>query len=64
MFSFRQKILIGYIVVFLIFIGLMFPFASNTVSRIVQKGMRDRATELIGKLKRAPNDEALIRILK
>lgn len=64
MFSFRQKILISFAIVFVIFIGLMFPFAASTVSKIVQKGMRDRATELIAKLKTAPNDEALIRMLK
>ncbi|MCE5316976.1 MAG: PAS domain-containing protein [Parachlamydia sp.] len=64
MFSFRQKILISFVIVFLIFIGLMFPFANSTVSKIVQKGMRDRAVELIAKIHNAPNDEALIRLLK
>ena len=64
MLSFRQKILISYIIVFIIFIGLMFPFAASTVSKIVQKGMQDRATELIAKIQSAPNDEGLIRLLK
>ncbi len=64
MFSFRQKILLSYIFVFVIFIGLMIPFASNTVMRIAIKSMRDRADELIEKIQSAPNNDALIRRLK
>lgn len=64
MFTFRQKIFISYLIVFLIFIGLMFPFASTAVKRIAAKAMQDRAQELIVKIQSAPNNDALIRRLK
>lgn len=64
MFSFRQKIFLSYAAVFLIFIALMFPFATQTVRRIAAKAMEDRAKELIAKIQTAPNDDALIRSLK
>lgn len=64
MFSFRQKIFISYVIVFLIFCALMFPFASHTVRKIATKAMEDRAQELIAKIQSAPTDEALIRRLK
>ncbi|CCB90672.1 putative sensor histidine kinase [Waddlia chondrophila 2032/99] len=64
MFSFRQKIFITYVFVFLVLIAMMFPFAQRAVKDIVKKSMEDRALELISKIKSAPNDEALIRNLK
>lgn len=64
MFSFRQKIFITYVFVFLVLIAMMFPFAQRTVNDIVSKAMEDRAQELITKIESAPNDEALIRNLK
>jgi PAS domain S-box-containing protein len=42
----------------------MYPFATQTVQRIVIKTMTDRADELITKLQNAPNDEAMVRRLK
>jgi two-component system phosphate regulon sensor histidine kinase PhoR len=64
MFSFRQKILLSYVVVFLLFIAFVFPFASTTVKEIVAKAMLDRTAELIAKIQTAPNNEALVRRLK
>ncbi|MBA3816600.1 MAG: PAS domain-containing protein [Parachlamydiaceae bacterium] len=64
MFSFRQKIFISYIAVFLVFIALIFPFATYMVRKIATKAMEDRAKELIAKIESAPNDDALIRRLK
>jgi two-component system, OmpR family, phosphate regulon sensor histidine kinase PhoR len=64
MFSFRQKILIAYLVVFLLFLAGMYPFATRTVQKIATKAMYDRSQELIEKIQTAPNDEALIRRLK
>ncbi len=64
MFTFRQKIFISYVIAFLVFLGLMFPFASRTVNKIVTKAMIDRADELILRIQSAPNDDALIRRLK
>lgn len=64
MFSFRQKIFISYIVVFLLFLMLLFPFATKTVDEIVAKTMADRADEMIVKLKEAETNDALIRKMK
>ena len=64
MLSFRQKILVTYLFVFLIFIALMFPFAQSAVKDLVLKAMEDRTTALISVLEKTPNDEALITKLK
>ncbi|MFA6915513.1 MAG: ATP-binding protein [Parachlamydiales bacterium] len=64
MLTFRQKIFISYVVVFLVFLTLMFPFSSWMVKNIIFKSMRDRAIELIARIQSAPNNEALIRRLK
>jgi len=64
MFSFRQKILISYVLVFLLFLCLMYPFSTRTVQKIAIKAMEDRASEVIEKVRSAPNNDALIRKLK
>jgi two-component system phosphate regulon sensor histidine kinase PhoR len=64
MFSFRQKIFISYLAVFLVFIVLMLPFVTSWVHRIVFQAMEDRASEIIANIKDAPNNEALVRRLK
>lgn len=64
MFTFRQKILVAYLIVFLLFLAGMYPFATRTVQKIATKAMYDRSQELIEKIQEAPNDEALIRRLK
>lgn len=63
-FSLRKKIFISYLIVFLVFIALMFPFATKTVKGIVIKSLDDRASELISKIQSAPNNEALVQYLK
>lgn len=64
MFSFRQKIFISYVTVFLVFIILMFPFVTRWVQRIVFQAMETRSSEIITNIKDAPNNESLIRRLK
>ncbi len=64
MFSFRQKIFISYLAVFLVFIVLMFPFVTSWVHRIIFQAMDDRTSEIIANIKEAPNNEALVRRLK
>jgi two-component system phosphate regulon sensor histidine kinase PhoR len=64
MFSFRQKIFVSYLTVFLVFILLMFPFVTRWVQTIVFQAMEARATEIIMNIKDAPNNDALIRRLK
>lgn len=62
--SFRKKILISYIGVFLLFITLMFPFAQQMVHGIVLKSMDTRATELIERIQTAHDDSALVESLR
>lgn len=64
MFSFRQKIIVSYFAVFLVFIVFMFPFVSRWVQRIVLQSMETRSAEIIANIKEAPNNEALVRRLK
>lgn len=64
MFTFRQKILITYVVIVLLFIGIMFPFASHTIRSLFIKVMEDRANEIITNIKDAPNNKALVLALK
>lgn len=64
MLSFRQKIFISCVAVFLLFIALTFPVVTYIVRNIAAKSMEDRADELISKIQLAPNNDALIRRLK
>lgn len=64
MFSFRKKIFLSYLVVFLLFIALMFPFAAQTVKNIIYQSIIGQSKELITKIKSAPNNEELVRRLK
>lgn len=64
MFSFRQKIFLSYLLLFLIFLILLSPFSSVLVRRVVMQAMENRASELIAKIQNAPNNEALIRRIK
>lgn len=64
MFNFRQKVFISYLALFLVFLVLIFPFASQTVKKIASKAMEDRANEIIERIRTAPNNEALVRRLK
>lgn len=63
-FNFRQKIFISYALLFLIFIGIMFPFASYTVRSLFNNVMEDRANEIITKIKDADNDVELVSDLR
>lgn len=64
MFSFRQKIFITYVVLFIVFAFLTFPLVTSIVRTIAEKSMKDRTTELISKIQSAPNNEAIIRRIK
>jgi len=63
MLSFRQKILIGYLLVLLILLTLLFPFATHTVHTITRKALKNRAKELIAEVIKAPDVPELIQQL-
>lgn len=62
--TFRQKAFTSYLILLLVFLGLMFPFISNSVQQIVFRSMRDRADELIQKLVLAKDDVDLVEMIK
>ena len=62
--SFRQKVFVSYILLLLLFLGLMFPFVTNSVQQIVFRSMNDCADELIQELIVAKNDEGIVESLK
>lgn len=64
MHSFRQKVILSYLVLLLVFLGLMFPSVSNSVQRIVFRSMSDCADTLIAGITVARNDEELVQILR
>jgi two-component system phosphate regulon sensor histidine kinase PhoR len=64
MFSFRSKIFLSYIGVFLLLVTLVYPFASHTVRSLFGSVMQDRTTEIIEKIKSAPDEVQLIQYLK
>lgn len=64
MLNFRQKIFLCYLTVFVLFLILISPFSSIIVNRVMEKGMENRARELIAKIQTAPNNEVMVRRLK
>lgn len=62
--SFKQKFFLSYLVLLIVFLGLMFPFVASSVQRIVQNSMSNRASELVTMLQQAENEEALKEIIK
>lgn len=64
MFSFRQKIFINYLCVFLVFLLLLFPFINKWVNRIIFQAMEARSSEIIENVKDSPNNAALVKRLK
>lgn len=64
MLSFRQRIFTGYLIVFIFFLSLIFPFSSRTVREITYRALSDRANELIEMMRELPTEEAILQRLK
>lgn len=64
MLSFRQRIFTGYLIVFIFFLSLIFPFSSRTVRQITYRALSDRANELIEMMRELPSEEAILQRLK
>jgi len=62
--TFRTKILLSYLAVFALFALITIPLMTRIVNTIAMSTMEDRADELLVKLKEAPNDAALVELLK
>ena len=64
MFSFRQKVFLSYLLIFLIFIVIIFPITASWIHRIVMTALNEQATELISTIQTAPDNNALIHRLQ
>jgi two-component system, OmpR family, phosphate regulon sensor histidine kinase PhoR len=60
MLSFRKKILLSDLILFLVFIALLFPFIERTVNYIVRTSLTRRTNEEIAKLETLSMPEELI----
>lgn len=64
MLSFRQRIFLIYLIVFLIFIAIMSPLSSVLVRWVVENAMENRAKEIIERIQSSSDNEEMIRRLK
>jgi signal transduction histidine kinase len=64
MLSFRKKILLSDVILFLVFIALLFPFVERTVGNIMRKSLESRAQQLIDRLKTAPDLSDMLDIMQ
>ena len=62
--SFRQKLYLSYLIVFLVFLVLLFPFATRAVQSIVRKTLKVNTEQVIGLVETAPTLSALLRRLE
>jgi len=62
--SFRQKIFISYLVVFLIFTTLLYPIVTHLIQRIQERNLRRSTKGLIASIKTSPDLDHLIETLK
>lgn len=64
MLSFRRKILLSDIALFLVFMTLLFPFVERTVGKIMRQSLENRASQLIHKLEIAPDFSSMIEMME
>ncbi|NGX30902.1 MAG: Sensor protein SrrB [Chlamydiae bacterium] len=64
MFSFSQKIIISYLILFLVFFALLFPFVPQSVKWLVEKNMKNIATHVIERVEKSDNLTKLIENLR
>lgn len=62
--KFRQKILLSFLVIFLIFTVLMYPVVTRLIEEIQERNLRSRTVELINVLTEEPSLESLIKDLQ
>lgn len=64
MSSFRKKIFVSHIILFLMFLVLLYYFAGSTVKRIVYHSMQARAQEIIAKIQSTSSDQDMIALMR
>ncbi len=63
MLNFRQKIFVSYLVIFLFFFILLFPYSSRSVRNAIRDVLETRTTQVIQNIQQAPNIQGMIGIL-
>lgn len=63
MLTFRQKIFLSYLVIFLFFLILLFPYSSRSVRNAVKKVLEDRTSHVIENIQKAHSVQGMIEIL-
>jgi signal transduction histidine kinase len=64
MLSFRKKILLSDCLLFLIFIGCLFPFAEHVMNYIVKKSLHKRASAVIDRINQEPHLDGVYEYLR
>ncbi len=62
--SFRRKIILSQIVLFVVFVAALFPFIERTVTLIVRDTLEETAKELIQRLSRASSESDMVEMIK
>ncbi len=64
MLSFRQKLLFGYLAVFIIFLALLFPFVHRAVGAVVRSTLADRTNQVIESVQGTEDEDRMIQRLE
>jgi two-component system phosphate regulon sensor histidine kinase PhoR len=62
--NFRKKILLSFVLLFLIFATIIYPISSAVVKNLVFSFLSERANEVIAEIDKAPTDNAMVQLLK
>ncbi len=61
--SFRKKVFLSQLVLFILFIGLLYPLIGRSVGQIIRNSLEETTKDLIHLLQKAPDVEGMIKIL-
>lgn len=62
--TFRQKILIAYLAILLLFLVVLFPFAAHSVRQVLVEVLEQRCRNIVEELVQAPDVEEMLKELK
>ncbi len=63
MLNFRQKIFVSYLVIFLFFFILLFPYSSRSVRNAIRNVLETRTNQVIQNIQKSSNIQGMIEIL-
>lgn len=62
--SFRKKIILSQIVLFIVFFAALFPLIEKMASLLVRDSLEDSTSDLITRLEKADSEKEMIDLLK